>query len=428
MSQYTQVVCPNCQRNLRVRKEYSGKVIACKYCEHAFYPKVPIPCPNCGETLNVRIGYLGHRITCKQCDWTFRAPLAEDAAGESHPDTDPALAAALQVARLETAALEGQAEKLRADLAARDSEHSAALEEIRRGNAEATDLRAHAEELQQQLDQARLDLEQASGLREELDAARSSSQLLDVRTRELQERTGEVEHLREQLNTLQAEFQLAGTDLQANSDRHRADAECAGAALAALQAEMGNLTAGHEQHLACLTTELNALHADHEKAAAARDETARTAEELRLRLAEAEAALHQAIQGHAATLEEANSRWESERQALHAQWGARHAASEQGRQQQVGEAQARLDAERRLWEEHDAAARQEIEATRTELERARQEWEARHQDTVAEHQRRLADEQSRAALALQEWQDRHAQAERGAEEERTRLRAELEQA
>ena len=56
-------------------------------------------------------------------------------------------------------------------------------------------------------DQARADLEQAASLREELDAARTSSQALNSRMKELLERTMEVELLREQLAGGEAEQQ-----------------------------------------------------------------------------------------------------------------------------------------------------------------------------------------------------------------------------
>jgi ribosomal protein L37AE/L43A len=120
VSQYTQVPCPSCQRSLRVRKEYSGKVIACRYCDHAFYPKLPVQCPHCRKTLHVRIGYLGKRITCKHCDHSFRTG-PEDAPPADGADADPAVVTALRIARLEVTALEEHAQRLRDDLAAREA-------------------------------------------------------------------------------------------------------------------------------------------------------------------------------------------------------------------------------------------------------------------------------------------------------------------
>ena len=125
MNPYTQVPCPSCQRVLRVRTEYSDKVIACNYCHHSFLPKLPIPCPHCGEVLHVRIAYLGQRIKCKHCEQTFR-PLAEDA-----PPPEPPEIPAPAGNRLEFVALEQQAERLRNDLAARTTEHEATLLQLR---------------------------------------------------------------------------------------------------------------------------------------------------------------------------------------------------------------------------------------------------------------------------------------------------------
>jgi rubredoxin len=116
---------------LRVRKEYGGKVLACKYCDHVFHPKLPVPCPHCGETLNVRIVYLGRRVTCKRCDHTFRAPPAADSPPpDAATAADPEAASALQVARLEAAAHEDQARRLR-------EEHAASIWSRRRASAKS---------------------------------------------------------------------------------------------------------------------------------------------------------------------------------------------------------------------------------------------------------------------------------------------------
>ncbi len=404
MSQYTQVPCPNCQRSLRVRKEYSDKVIACKYCDHAFHPKLPVPCPHCGETLNVRILYLGRRVTCKHCDHTFRAPPAEDApATDAIAAADPGTVAALQVARLEAAAHEDQAQRLRSELAARGAEHDAAVADLGRVTEEAADLRAKADALQKQLDHARIDLEQASSLRQELDAARTSSKQLDARMKELLERTMEVEQLREQLSAAQTEVEQLRGEAQA-AQQARADLE-------ALGQEMSGLTTGHEQRLAALNADLDALRLAHEQSAAA--------------------ALREWEDRHAATL----GQMEEERAALHHEvdrtqqlWEARHRDALAGHEQRLNEEQTRAAEALRQWEERHAETERRLEeerALRREVDRTQQLWEARHRDALAGHEQRLNEEQTRAAEALRQWEKRHAETERRLEEERAALRREV---
>ena len=201
---YATVPCPGCQRTLRVRREYGGKVLICRYCQHAFRPKIPVECPACRQALQVRLNYLGHRITCKSCGHTFRAPNPADAGA---PDDGPEASPVAQAGRGEVAVLEEQAQRLREDLTARVAQHEDAVRRLAEAGQEIARLRAEAVELRAHLEQAHIDLDQASSLREELDVALNSSRHLGERTRELQERTLEVERLRDQLAERQAEFQ-----------------------------------------------------------------------------------------------------------------------------------------------------------------------------------------------------------------------------
>ena len=69
------ISCPNCPRELRVRREYVGRKVACKFCAALF--RIPthvlIPCPKCGRNGNVRTVHLGRKISCKSCGHSFRA-------------------------------------------------------------------------------------------------------------------------------------------------------------------------------------------------------------------------------------------------------------------------------------------------------------------------------------------------------------------
>ncbi len=41
MSSHMQIPCPNCQRSLKIRPEYLGHRVVCKYCEHQFIAQAP---------------------------------------------------------------------------------------------------------------------------------------------------------------------------------------------------------------------------------------------------------------------------------------------------------------------------------------------------------------------------------------------------
>jgi O-antigen/teichoic acid export membrane protein len=181
------VPCPSCHRTLKVPEEYGDKVIACKYCEHVFHPKLTMHCPQCRETLSARLKYFGRRVQCKMCDHSFRAPsLAEVAAAAS----DHEATTVLQAARLQLGRLEDQADRLRAELGAVSADRVAAVVELRRATEEATVLRARVDGLRKQLEQARDKLAEAARLREELDAAWA---------KKMNASTAEAARLREQL-------------------------------------------------------------------------------------------------------------------------------------------------------------------------------------------------------------------------------------
>src|SRR5262245_40434011 len=128
MTNTTEITCPNCQREVRVRPDYAGGPMVCDHCRHSFHPKVTIPCPQCLRTLHVRREYLGKRIFCSYCKHTFRAALE----GAGHrPGAGPEWAVpgpihgSDEVTRVR--ALESEVEKLRNDLSARTSEYAAVM-------------------------------------------------------------------------------------------------------------------------------------------------------------------------------------------------------------------------------------------------------------------------------------------------------------
>ena len=441
MTDYTEIPCPNCQRQLRVRSEYAGKVIACKHCEHAFLPALPMPCPNCWQTLLVPIEYLGQAITCGGCEHTFLAG-AEDGAAPSTNATpiDPSESApnAQRTAPAQATTLDDRIARVRRELVTEDTRAA----QMQKSNREMILLRAQLADLRGQLERTREELAQVTGLREELEAARNNSRQPEVLPQPPPDVTAEVVQLSDQLQASRAEIQQLRGDLQAakaagseldalrqqmsaraaEHEQHVAgltaeldalraahrqtEASCveasraeiqqlrgdlqaakaAGSKLDALRQQMSARAAEHEQHVAGLTAELDALRAAHRQTEASRVEASRAADDLRGRADDLERALAEAAAAQA------------EREALHA------ATAEEQR--------SRLEAERRRWEEHAAAAVQ-VEEARAELEHACQEWETRHQENAAAHEQRLSAEQTRAAEALRQGEQRHAEADAG---------------
>ena len=71
------VLCPHCERELRINKKYSGSGVACKFCSGQFKLDVGNPriktkafymgCPHCTRELRVASKYLGMKVACKFC-------------------------------------------------------------------------------------------------------------------------------------------------------------------------------------------------------------------------------------------------------------------------------------------------------------------------------------------------------------------------
>lgn len=397
VTNYTQVPCPNCQRSLRVRREYSGKVIACKYCEHAFHPKLPVECPHCHENLLVRIGYLGQRITCKHCDQSFRAPRPEDAEYVASGDSAESMAA-LQKARLEVAALEEQAERLRRDIDTRTSEQAQALKRIQEQAEEVAALRTQVTTLQGQLDQARIDLQQASSLRGELDEALRGSQELETRTRQLNAQTQENVRLRDLLQAHQTETQQhlqtareAATGLQRELDSIRA-----ARAQSELEREaLGSTAEELRGQVEALQQSIDHLREEHDQ------QTARERRE--------NTEIQESLSQEITRLRQAGEETRRERDALVQQGGVWEASQAE-------------------WFAHERSARAEIDRLTEELASLRHESDAARQEAASlrEAAANTAEAQAHLNAGRQEWQEQLDAVCRRHEEERTALRADLE--
>ncbi len=310
MTHYAKLLCPKCQRELRVRTEYAGKVIACKYCGQAFVVE-PRPTP---------------------------------------------AAAPVEAAGSRLSSLDEKIQRLRQELAAEDARtpHSPQIT----GAGLAGPVGAELNEL--------------AALWRDLEAART--------------------------------------------ERDQAIAE-----LETLQRQVSESADDHEHRLGDLTAERDSLRTAH-------DQGAREAETLRGRIAELEQAQAEMARRHTAALQEAQNRWDAEREALQAQADTRHEETTAHHQRKLSEEQGRAAEALRQWQERHAAAErrlaEEQAALRVEIDRVHREWQARHEAAVRDHEQRLNNEEERAAGRLTEWQERHAEAQRLLQEERDALQRE----
>lgn len=78
------VVCPECQKELRIASNYFGQRVGCKFCQHPFElsfddPKlrrvgVYVSCPHCQEELRAARKYLGNEVVCRFCSGSILLP------------------------------------------------------------------------------------------------------------------------------------------------------------------------------------------------------------------------------------------------------------------------------------------------------------------------------------------------------------------
>ena len=71
------VVCPTCERELRINRKYAGEGVQCKFCRGQFRLELDSPdintvaffadCPHCSEELRIAVKYLDMKVACKLC-------------------------------------------------------------------------------------------------------------------------------------------------------------------------------------------------------------------------------------------------------------------------------------------------------------------------------------------------------------------------
>lgn len=71
------VICPYCDKELKINRRYLGKKLSCKSCDRVFRLELDsetvkcvgfyLNCPHCDDRLRARMKYLGLRVVCKSC-------------------------------------------------------------------------------------------------------------------------------------------------------------------------------------------------------------------------------------------------------------------------------------------------------------------------------------------------------------------------
>jgi chromosome segregation ATPase len=380
--------CPNCQRLLRVRTEYDGKRIACKYCTHAFVAAVTA---DAGQVAPAPAA----------------APQAAPSGGPPRPDPDA------EAARQRFAQQEAELQRAVNELAARTAELTGATEEAQRAREDTARLEQQLLALQSAAREAETRQSQ------ELSTAQANADRLNARVAALQKQVAEMEgglrdaavlatRLRKERGAAQTSSQELTDRLAAAEDRAQELETRLRDAHAAAQAASQNLTVrlaaaetSSQELTARLATaearvqELDSVRADRDNLVRERGEDARQVEQLQAQLrdlervqAEATAAQQALVRSH----EEARDRWEAERQELHGQWGEKESA------------QARLAEERLCAAQKQAAAEreelsQQLEALSQQLTQDRAAWQS-HEEQAREQVRTLIQERQSTVQQL----------------------------
>jgi chromosome segregation ATPase len=424
VKQYIELRCPSCQHTLRVRDEYLGKGIVCRYCHRAFEaggpaavspagpsqaevaaatpspraarPAVELSCPSCHHGLRVREEYLGKGIVCRYCAHSF---VAQTPAGVS-PAVPSQAEVAAEAERQRAARLEEELQQLRGELAAQ----AAAAGDVRQARKEVTHLRGQLDALHREADadHAR-HRQEANGLQQGLAAARADAERLREQVAALQGHEGRANEAEARLEAGEGELARLRDELAAAQASGQALTE----RLAAAEARAGDL---------------DAVRAERDELTRRAEEGAQQAEQFRARVGELERAHAEVTAAHgelARTREEERSRWEAERLALHGHVEEGRRLQSEEIEERLRAEQARADAERqqiqeqleahqREFAEQRAALQHEAERSRTEAAELRREHEATLWEFATATQ-----ERDQGAAALQEAEQRHrAEAER----------------
>jgi pSer/pThr/pTyr-binding forkhead associated (FHA) protein/chromosome segregation ATPase len=260
----------------------------------------------------------------------------------------------------------------RADFAARNDEHSVAVQRLQEAQDQLDHAQNEARGLQAELELVRERLRDAETLRQQLADMQAKHDQLCARVPELEDRANSADQFRDRLREADTETQQLRMQLQAAESRvaewEAMQAECVrlrdeSRALGRQVAETADLQARLDAAQARVR-ELEAVCAE-------RDQWQAQAQDLQTRLAsnpaeqgwarvtELEQALAEAATTHESAVAEARGCWESERQALEARLEQQRQAQDETTQAAVREVQTRAEALIREVQARAAATRED---------------------------------------------------------------------
>jgi VIT1/CCC1 family predicted Fe2+/Mn2+ transporter len=384
---YFQTICPMCRRTLRVRSDYHGRQIICNHC-----------------------GHRGQAII----------PRKENGQGSASPPPQPETlqeAKAVEVGLTQERGqwLEGEIQRIREQLANRDTEHAATIRQLQEAQDQLADRQEQLQVLQEQLEQAEEQRRRDETVRLELESERTDLNQLLVQFESLRSRADTAERLLEERRAAEndvTQLRTALSDLERSLGERSLEFEEARGRWEVEREEMRAQWDRDRQDL------LNEAKQNLEKVReGVKREERRAAENDVKQLRTALSDLERSLGERSLEFEEARCRWEVERGEMRAQW-------DRERQDLLNEAEQNLEkvregvkVEAEKWQDQlKNASRQfdrDLANLRGEIDRLSREAENSRQerDTAREQVKVVGREREQLSARLEELSSSYRQEE-----------------
>jgi len=178
---YFHTVCPMCRRNLRVRAEDSGRWIDCNHCGHRELTALPRKGDGSGGPSSPRPPEIHEGVETVELDAGFSQERVRW--------------------------LEGDLLKVREEIAARDTEHAAAVRQLREAQQQLSELRGRMQVLQDELEQAQEQRRGEETARQALESERAERDQLQIQIESLRRRAHEAERLLDERRAFEDEVE-----------------------------------------------------------------------------------------------------------------------------------------------------------------------------------------------------------------------------
>jgi predicted Zn finger-like uncharacterized protein len=316
--------CPQCFAQLRVKREYLGKSVVCKQCNHRFTgieasqpteakalaARVPpagpggeesdrilVTCKNCKTSLSIRRSRIGQVVQCKVCarDVLVEEPRVQPPAAAgcpSRPITDDLLLSAVgtEPESTEGELLEAECQQLRSELEQLRVSHNLATGELERVRPAHDALKAELDATRVAHNSASIELDQLrpahDALKAELDATRTAH---DSAKAELEQLRTAHDALKSDLDAARAAHNSANAGLEQLRPAHdalKAELDATRTAHNSAKAELEQHRTAHD----ALRTEFEAGRAAHSLASAELEQLRNARKALTIEVSEVRAA------------------------------------------------------------------------------------------------------------------------------------------